>query len=118
MNRSDFDLSAKSRSSKLSDYLNPHRPSRAADALHGSFNRGCVQIRHFLPGDIFDLLSCNLAYFVLIGRARSLSDTGRAFEQNQMGIASVLALGPDFNEKEALSWFQKAAQQGYAPAQE
>jgi len=42
---------------------------------------------------------------------------GQAFEQNQMGIASVLAIGPDYSAKEALTWFGQAAQRGYAPAQ-
>src|ERR1700730_12720741 len=42
---------------------------------------------------------------------------GQAFEQNQMGIASVLAIGPDYSAKEALTWFRQAAQRGYAPAQ-
>ena len=41
---------------------------------------------------------------------------GHAFEQNQMGIASVLAIGPDYTAKEALTWFGQAAQRGYAPA--
>src|ERR1700736_1228052 len=42
---------------------------------------------------------------------------GHAFEQNQMGIASILAIGPDYSEKEALTWFSQAAQRGYAPAE-
>src|SRR4029077_12453475 len=42
---------------------------------------------------------------------------GQAFEQNQMGIASVLAIGPDYSAKEAFTWFRQAAQRGYAPAQ-
>ena len=46
-----------------------------------------------------------------------LARQGHAFEQNQMGMASTLAIGRDYNDKEALRWFEKAAQRGYAPAQ-
>ena len=42
---------------------------------------------------------------------------GQAFEENQMGIASVLSIGPDYDQKKAVEWFQRAAQHGYAPAQ-
>lgn len=42
---------------------------------------------------------------------------GHVFEQNQLGIASMLAIGPDYSEKEALQWFERAALLGYAPAQ-
>src|SRR3984893_8687243 len=42
---------------------------------------------------------------------------GQAFEQNQMGIASVLAIGPDYTAKEALRWFGQAARRGSPPAQ-
>jgi len=42
---------------------------------------------------------------------------GQAFEENQMGIASVLSIGPDYDQRKAVEWFQRAAQQGYAPAQ-
>ena len=48
---------------------------------------------------------------------RQMAKRGHAFEQNQMGLASVLAVGPDYSEKEALAWFEHAAQKGYAPAQ-
>ena len=48
-------------------------------------------------------------------RARAAG--GHVFEQNQMGIASVLAIGPDFTVNDAVNWFEKAARQGYAPAQ-
>src|SRR5579864_5344558 len=48
---------------------------------------------------------------------RQMAKRGQAFAQNQMGIASVVAIGPDYDQKTALTWFQKAAQQGYAPAQ-
>ena len=44
------------------------------------------------------------------------AQSGHAFEQNQLGIASMLVIGPDFNEKQALSWFEQAAQRGYPPA--
>lgn len=46
-----------------------------------------------------------------------LAHQGQVYEQNQLGIASVLALGPDYSVKDALKWFQKAALNGYAPAQ-
>ena len=46
-----------------------------------------------------------------------LAHQGRIYQQNQLGIASVLALGPDYNAREALRWFEKAALNGYAPAQ-
>ena len=42
---------------------------------------------------------------------------GHAFEQNQMGMASMLVIGPEYSEAEALKWFEQAAQRGYAPAQ-
>jgi len=48
---------------------------------------------------------------------QDLARKGHAFEQNQLGIASMLAIGPDYTDKEALKWFRKAAQEGYAPAQ-
>jgi TPR repeat protein len=48
---------------------------------------------------------------------RRLARGGHAFEQNQMGIASVLAIGPDYSQEDALSWFEKAAQRGYPPAE-
>ena len=51
------------------------------------------------------------------GVVEEMARKGHVFEQNQMGIASVLAISPDYNVKEALSWFQRAAQRGYAPAQ-
>ena len=48
---------------------------------------------------------------------KDLAERGHAFEQNQLGIASVLAVGPDYTDTEALKWFTRAAQKGYAPAQ-
>ena len=42
---------------------------------------------------------------------------GHVFEQNQLGMASMLVIGPEYSEKEALKWFERAAQRGYAPAQ-
>jgi uncharacterized protein len=48
---------------------------------------------------------------------QDLARKGHAFEQNQLGIASMLAIGPDYTDKESLKWFEKAAQKGYAPAQ-
>jgi TPR repeat protein len=46
-----------------------------------------------------------------------LAHQGQVYQQNQLGIASALAVGPDYNTNEALKWFQKAALNGYAPAQ-
>lgn len=46
-----------------------------------------------------------------------LAKDGRVFEQNQLGIASILMVGPNADVREAVSWFTKAAQRGYAPAQ-
>src|SRR5580704_14514794 len=51
------------------------------------------------------------------GIVRQMAGRGHAFEQNQLGIASILAIGPDYDEREALKWFGQAAQRGYAPAQ-
>jgi TPR repeat protein len=52
-----------------------------------------------------------------IATVMQLAHKGRFYEQNQLGIASILALGPDYNAREALKWFEKAALNGYAPAQ-
>jgi len=48
---------------------------------------------------------------------QEMAKQGHVFEQNQLGIASILAIGPDYNESEALKWFEQAAHRGYAPAQ-
>ena len=48
---------------------------------------------------------------------QKMAKNGHGFEQNQLGIASILAIGPDYSEKEALRWFEQAAQRGYAPAE-
>ena len=48
---------------------------------------------------------------------QQMAKQGHAFEENQMGLASVLAIGPDYSEKEAVKWFERAALRGYAPAQ-
>jgi uncharacterized protein len=47
----------------------------------------------------------------------ALAGQGHVFEQNQMGLASMLVIGPDYDARGAAAWFQKAAQNGYAPAQ-
>ena len=70
---------------------------------------------------------CSLAVVSkLAGKQQNVCDTkvvqelakkGHAFEQNQLGIASMLAIGPDYTDKEALKWFEKTAVKGYAPAQ-
>src|SRR5260370_35569954 len=41
---------------------------------------------------------------------------GHAFAQNQMGMASILAIGPAASAKEAPSWFGQAPQGCNAPA--
>lgn len=46
-----------------------------------------------------------------------LAKEGRVFEQNQMGLASMLVVGQNSDVRDAASWFSKAAQRGYAPAQ-
>jgi hypothetical protein len=51
------------------------------------------------------------------GIVQEMARKGQVFQQNQMGIGSILAIGPDYNSKQAVSWFQRAAQQGYAPAE-
>jgi uncharacterized protein len=51
------------------------------------------------------------------GTVLRLAREGKVYQQNQLGIASVLALGPDFSARDALKWFQKSALSGYAPAQ-
>jgi TPR repeat protein len=48
---------------------------------------------------------------------RSLAREGHVFEQNQMGMTSMLAMGPGYDPHEALKWFERAARNGYAPAQ-
>ena len=37
-----------------------------------------------------------------------LAHQGQVYQQNQLGIASALALGPDYYTNEALKWFQRA----------
>src|SRR5579864_630428 len=44
----------------LPNYFNAHRARRTADALDGGLNRSGVQIRHFLLGDLLDLLQSDL----------------------------------------------------------
>ena len=48
---------------------------------------------------------------------RRLAQQGRVFEQNEMGIVSMLALGPGYDPTQALQWFEQSARRGYAPAQ-
>ena len=48
---------------------------------------------------------------------RNLANHGSAFEQNQMGLASILRISPEYPSQDALKWFEKAARQGYAPAE-
>jgi TPR repeat protein len=48
---------------------------------------------------------------------QEMAEAGHVFEQNQLGIASMLVISSDYSDKEALKWFERAAQKGYAPAQ-
>jgi uncharacterized protein len=50
-------------------------------------------------------------------RVRGLAHQGHIFEQNQMGMVSMLAIGPGYDPSEALKWFEQSARKGYAPAQ-
>src|SRR5215469_155012 len=52
-----------------------------------------------------------------LATVKRLAQRGHAYEQNQLGIASILAIGPDYSDKDALEWFKRAAQRGYAPAE-
>src|SRR5690349_4974489 len=47
----------------------------------------------------------------------ALANAGDPHEQNQLGIASALVLGPGRTISDARKWFEKSAQQGYVPAQ-
>jgi TPR repeat protein len=70
---------------------------------------------------------CNLALVARLGATqgticdaktvRDLARQGHVYEQNEIGMASVLAIAPDYSTEEALQWFERAAQRGYAPAQ-
>lgn len=46
-----------------------------------------------------------------------LAREGHAYEQNQLGLASMLVVDRNSDMRDAVAWFQKAAQRGYAPAQ-
>lgn len=46
-----------------------------------------------------------------------LTQSGQAFSENQQGIESALVLGLGKTVRDARKWFEKAARQGYAPAQ-
>lgn len=46
-----------------------------------------------------------------------LAHSGQAFSQNELGVESALVVGENRTIKDARRWFEKAAQQGYAPAQ-
>ncbi len=48
---------------------------------------------------------------------RETAKQGQAFELDQQGMASILALGPGYSQKEALKWFEQAAERGNAAAQ-
>ena len=53
----------------LSHHFNPHRPRGALDALDRRLNRGRVQVRHLLRGDLAHLLLRHLADLFLVRRA-------------------------------------------------
>jgi len=46
-----------------------------------------------------------------------LARSGHVYEQNQMGLASLLVIDPRYSDKEAVAWFQRAAERGYASSQ-
>lgn len=46
-----------------------------------------------------------------------LAKQGHVYEQNQMGLGSMLVIGPGADIATAVQWFEKSAQKGYAPAQ-
>src|SRR4051794_34949671 len=48
---------------------------------------------------------------------RKLAANGHSFEENQMGIASILGIAPEYSVNDAFELFQNSAQKGYAPAQ-
>src|SRR5260221_11377072 len=48
---------------------------------------------------------------------RILARNGHVFEQNQLGIVSMLGIGPDYDPQKALQWFEQSPRKGYAPAQ-
>jgi hypothetical protein len=52
-----------------------------------------------------------------LNAVRKLAGQGHVYEQNQLGMASVLAIGPGFDAQSAIKWFEQAARNGYAPAQ-
>lgn len=58
-----------------------------------------------------DVPVCNL------DAVRRLAQGGHVYEQNQLGIASVLAISPDLDTQTAVEWFTKSAERDYAPAQ-
>jgi uncharacterized protein len=48
---------------------------------------------------------------------KNFAADGDVYAQNQVGIASVLAVNPAVDTKSAVQWFEKAARKGYLPAQ-
>jgi len=52
-----------------------------------------------------------------VDTVKKLAAQGHVYEQNQLWMASVLAIGPGFNTQSAIQWFERAAKNGYAPAQ-
>jgi TPR repeat protein len=70
---------------------------------------------------------CNLAIVSKVngagGRAcdektvRELARHGQVYEQNELGMASILVIGHEYSTEGALQWFERAARRGYAPAQ-
>ncbi|PYX27477.1 MAG: hypothetical protein DMG77_18755 [Acidobacteria bacterium] len=93
-----------------------------------SIGMACQQIWAQSPaGGEFARVPCNLAIVSKTNGARGgscdektirdMARHGQVYEQNQLGIASILAIAPDYSTAEALKWFERAARRGYAPAQ-
>src|SRR5713101_4436681 len=63
--------------------VNAHAAGGSLHALDGCVQRSGVQIRHLLLGDVRDLLLRDLADFVLVGRARTLSNARGPLQQHR-----------------------------------
>ena len=88
-------------STGLAQHAVPKNAASGADCQFGSSTRGT----RFVTDE------CPLPTTVAV------EDTGNPYEQNQLGIASALVLGPGRSITDARKWFEKSARQGYAPAQ-
>src|SRR5581483_1264095 len=81
--RSACDSPASKPGSTLCRNINSHGTRRALHGLNGGFQRGGVQVRHLLAGDLFHLLFRDLPDLVLVGRTRTLGDPGGALQQHR-----------------------------------